>query len=224
MSGRKAAERQPLHFMTSPKTYVYVDAFNLYYGCVKGTPNKWLNIRCLCEIMLPQNQIVKIKYFTARVNARPSDPQAPIRQQVYLRALETLPNLSIVYGHFLSHVVTMPVANPVPNQPKYVEVIKTEEKGSDVNLATHLLNDAYQSKYDIAVVVSNDSDLLAPIQIVKGPLGKTIGILNPQKRPSRELLKEASFFKTIRPNTLAKAQFPKILRDAHGEIHKPSGW
>ena len=210
--------------MTSLKTYVYVDAFNLYYGCIKGTSNKWLNVKRLCEIMLPQNQIAKIKYFTARVNARPSDPQAPIRQQVYLRALETLPDFSIIYGHFLSHIVSMHVANPKPNQPKYVDVIKTEEKGSDVNLATHLLNDAYQGEYNIAVVVSNDSDLLAPIQIVKGLLGKTVGILNPQKRPSRQLLEEASFFKTIRPNTLAKAQFPITLRDVHGEFHKPAGW
>ena len=206
------------------KTCVYVDAFNVYFGCVKGTSNKWLNIARLCETMVPHNQIVKIKYFTALVNARPHDPQQPLRQQIYLRALKTLPNLEIIYGHFLSHTISMPLANPQTGQSKFVNVIKTEEKGSDVNLATHLLHDAHQGQYDVAVVISNDSDLVAPIEISKNCLGKTIGILNPQKHPSRELLRVASFFKTIRPNTLAKVQFPETLTDANGTFHKPPSW
>jgi hypothetical protein len=44
------------------KTYVYVDGFNLYFGSIKGTRNKWLNIRQLCETVLPRNQIECIKY------------------------------------------------------------------------------------------------------------------------------------------------------------------
>lgn len=56
------------------KTFVYVDAFNLYYGALKGTPYRWLDIRRMCELMLPKNQLERICIFTARVNARPLRP------------------------------------------------------------------------------------------------------------------------------------------------------
>lgn len=77
----------------------------------------------------PQKHIVKIKYFTARVSARPHDPDQPVRQQAYLRALETIPHLQIIYGHFLTNTVKMPVANCPPGKQCYETVIKTEEKG-----------------------------------------------------------------------------------------------
>ena len=84
-------------------TNVYVDAFNLYYGCLKGTPYRWLDLGALCRRLLPKDGINRIRYFTATVSARPDNPDAPQRQQVYLRALETIPGLSIHYGHYLSH-------------------------------------------------------------------------------------------------------------------------
>jgi len=129
------------------RTYVYIDGFNRYYGAFKGTPYKWLNLQMMCELLLPKNEVVRIKYFTARVNGRTGDPNQAERQQIYLRALRTIPNLEIIYGHFLTHTVSMRVANPGPNEPKYVSVLKTEEKGSDVNIAAHLINDGYQKRY-----------------------------------------------------------------------------
>jgi uncharacterized LabA/DUF88 family protein len=206
------------------KTYVYVDAFNLYFGCVKGTPYKWLDLAKLCGILLPQHQIERIKYFTAHVKSLPNSLDAPARQQVYLRALRTLPNLEIIYGHFLSHNVRMPLANPGFGQPKTVEVIKTAEKGSDVNLAVHLLHDAYQKSYECAVVVSGDSDLVTAVQIVKNDLGKPVGVLNPQQRPSRMLQRHATFYKHIRPGVLAASQFPRTVQDEHGAFSKPAEW
>ena len=206
------------------KTYVYIDAFNLYFGCVKGTLYKWLDLSKLCGILLPRHRIEGIKYFTAHVKSLPNSPDAPARQQIYLRALRTLRNLEIIYGHFLSHHVRMPLANPGLGQPKTVEVIKTEEKGSDVNLAIHLLHDAYQNRYEGAVIVSGDSDLLAAVQIVKNELGKPVGVLNPQKRPSRMLEQHATFYKHIRPGVLAASQFPKTLVDEHGTFSKPPQW
>jgi len=206
------------------KTYVYIDAFNLYFGCVKKTPYKWLDLSKLCALLLPQHRIERIKYFTARVKSLPNNPNAPQRQQLYLRALMTLPNLEIIYGHFLSHKVRMPLANPVAGQPKTIEVIRTNEKGSDVNLATHLLHDAYQIRYESAVVISGDSDLLTAVQVVKNELRKPVGVLNPQKRPSRMLQKYATFYKHIRPGVLAASQFPATLKDEHGTFSKPAGW
>jgi len=207
-----------------PSTNVYVDAFNLYYGAVKDTPYRWLNLAELCHRMLPEHRIAEIKYFTARVSARLQDPRKPLRQQIYLRALRTIPNLSIIFGHFLSHTVRMPLAGSPPEHLQWVTVMKTEEKGSDVNLATHLLHDAHRGRYQIAVIVSNDSDLIAPIDIVTRELGLRVGVLCPHARPSRDLLARATFFKRIRPGVLASSQFPVTLNDAQGIFHKPPEW
>jgi len=205
-------------------TIVYVDGFNLYYGALRKTPHRWLDIDKLCTLLLPKNQIVQIKYFTALVSARPSDPDQPVRQQTYLRALSTLPKVSVHLGHFLSHVVTMPVAVQPGHPQTYVKVIKTEEKGSDVALATELVNDAHLGNFEAAVLITNDSDLLPPIKIVRYDLGKTVGILNPQKHPSRALLPHTHFFKTIRQGAVAASQFTPTLTDAHGQFTKPAAW
>ena len=207
------------------KTIVYIDGFNLYYGAVKGTPYKWLDVLALCKFLLPKNEIVQIKYFTALVTARPTDPDQPNRQQVYLRALRTLPNLEIIYGHFLEHAIMMPLANPAPGAPKYVRVIKTEEKGSDVNIAAHLINDGHQQRYAAAILISNDSDLVEPVKIVRYELKFPVGVLNPiPAKPSHELRKYATFVKPIRRGVLAASQFPPTLTDAVGTFYKPPAW
>lgn len=206
------------------RTIVYFDGFNFYYGSVKGTRNKWLDLGRMCQLLLPPNQIIGFKYFTSRVTARPNDPGQPSRQQTYLRALETIPNLEIIYGHFLAHRVTLPRANGTG----YERVIKTEEKGSDVNLATHLLHDSYQGRFDVGVVVSNDSDLAEPIRIVTQDLGIRVGVLSPTskwRRPSRELTRYATFVKRIRKGPLGGCHFPDPVVDSMGKpIHKPTSW
>lgn len=203
------------------KTYVYVDGFNLYYGCLKGSPYKWLDLNRLCQLLLPRHSIVQIRYFTALVKARPSDPQQPARQQAYLRALGTLPNVSIHLGAFLSHPVRMAAVHP---PPATVEVIKTEEKGSDVNLASWLLIDAFTNQFETAAIITNDSDLKLPIDYVINTLQKPGYILNPQKRPSQELLKIKPHFVQIRNGALGASQFPDTLNDATGVFTKPSSW
>lgn len=203
------------------KANIYVDGFNLYYGALKSTPYRWLDIAKLCRIMLPRDTINQIKYFTALVTPRPSDPDQLTRQRIYLRALHTIPNLEIIYGHFLTHEIIMPLAPP---KSGYAKVIKTEEKGSDVNLALHLLSDGYKNAYDVAVIVSNDSDLLLPIQFAKKELGKKIGILNPQKHPSKVLITNADFVKNIRKGVLSKSLFPTSLSDSQGTFTKPVAW
>jgi hypothetical protein len=205
-------------------TNVYIDGFNFYYGALRKTPYRWLNVETLCQLLLPKQTIGQIKYFTALVSARPNDPNQPVRQQLYLRALATLPRVSVHYGHFLTHQVTMALVVP-PGQPqKYAQVIKTEEKGSDVNLATHLLHDAHMGRFDVAVVVSNDSDLLEPIRIVRQELKKKVGILNPHPKASRALLPHIDFIKQIRPGVLNASQFPATLTDAVGMFTKPATW
>ena len=107
------------------RTVVYIDGFNFYYGAVKGTQYKWLDFEALCQRLLPRDQVVKIRYFTARVTARPDDPQRASRQDTYLRALATLPLVQIHYGHFLTQSVRLPRANRRQGQSRTVEVLRT---------------------------------------------------------------------------------------------------
>jgi uncharacterized LabA/DUF88 family protein len=206
-------------------TWVYIDGFNLYYGAVKDTPYKWLDLRRMVTLLLPGHQITKIKYFTARLSVRGDNPNKPTRQQIYLRALRTLPDLEIILGTFLSHDVMMPLAQPAPGGPKFAKVVKTEEKGSDVNIASHLINDGHKQQYEVAVIVTNDSDLLEPIRIVRLELGLPVGILNPHRySTSKVLAQHATFVRQIRQGVLATSQFPDVLSDARGTFHKPASW
>jgi hypothetical protein len=122
------------------KTFLYVDGFNLYYSALRGTPLRWLNPLELAARAFPRNAISHTKFFTAKVAELPGDPQQPMRQLLYWRALRTIPNLEIILGEFRKRIVRMAVVNP---PPKTIEVFKTEEKGSDVNLAAHLLLDGF---------------------------------------------------------------------------------
>ena len=223
MRGRSKQLLRPLRFIFRfMKLNIYIDGFNLYYGAVKGTPYRWLNLLKMSQLLFPQDQIHQIKYFTARVSARPSDPDQPIRQATYLRALQTIPNIEIIEGSFLVKEIMMPLANTNPQQ--YARVIKTEEKGSDVNLAVHLLNDGYKKDYETAAMITNDSDLVEPMRIVKEELGLPVGIVNPQRHPSFMLRQHASFMKRIRTGVLQASQFPTTLTDIHGTFTKPITW
>ena len=207
------------------KTNFYIDGFNLYYGAVKGTPYKWLDPSALFALMFRGHQINKIRYFTAPIVPRASDPGQPQRQQMYIRALETIPNLSVHYGVFLVNKIMMPLVIPPVGGPITVEVWKTEEKGSDVNLATYLLLDAIDGDFEQAVVVSNDSDLVLPIQMVQQRFRLPVGVLNPHRgRPQAQLNAVASFYRQIRQGPLSASQFAPVLHDAHGAITKPASW
>jgi uncharacterized LabA/DUF88 family protein len=201
---------------------VYVDGFNLYYGCLKRTPYKWLDLGALCTTMLPTDRVISINYYTARISARAGNPSGPTGQQIYLRALRTIPKLSITYGHFLTHSVSMRLTGMTPSKRVWVD--KTEEKGSDVNLASHLVRDACKQAFQTAVIVTNDSDLAEPVRIVRHELNLPIGILNPHQQHSTELKRVATFLKRIRQSDLIASQFPDVLADSKGMIRKPASW
>lgn len=211
------------------RTNVYIDGFNLYYGCLKGTSHKWLDLAAFCQASFPppRNQIHRIRYFTAHVIARPNDPQQP-QQQTFLRALRTIPHLSVHLGRYLEKPTRMPLDPPPTVGPKTVQVMKSEEKGSDVNIACHLLVDAFDGDYDAAVVISNDSDLAEPIRLVRRRFGKPVIVLHPcgsGRQPSYELQKVASKSMRVDASLLPACQFPATLTDAAGRtIHKPASW
>ena len=173
--------------------------------------------------------MVGIRYFTARVGPRPWEPNKPQAQETYLRALRTVPNLTIHLGHFITSEINARLVNPpLRGKTAYRRVWKTEEKGSDVNLASYLLIDGFRARYDVAVVISNDGDLKEPVRFVREDLKKPVGILNPHKNRSYALsphtLPKGSFYKPIRAGALASSLFPATLTDAHGTITKPPGW
>lgn len=110
-------------------------------------------------------------------------------------------------------------------KPVTIRVRKTEEKGSDVNLATHLLLDAFRGVADTYVVVSNDSDLAEPMRVVKDELGFTMGLVTPAGQPSKALLAtNPQIIRQVREGVLAASQFPPVLSDENGSFRRPSGW
>jgi uncharacterized LabA/DUF88 family protein len=204
------------------QTNIYVDGFNLYYGCLKDTPYRWLDLWALSKRLFPRDRIGRIRYCTAIVDAR-DDPQQPQRQQTYIRALETIPNLSVHYGSFRTDERRLLLVKPPKIGSKFAKVWKTEEKGSDVNLASYLLLDTFKGDCTTAVVISNDADLKKPIEIAMQE-GVKVGVVNPHpaKRRSRDL--KSTFFKQIRESALRQCQFPPTLQDSRGTIHKPPTW
>ena len=205
-------------------TIVYIDGFNLYYGCLKGSPYKWLNLLTLSKLLLPKHNILKIKYFTAEVSPQPYNENCHKRQYAYICALKSLSLCEIYYGFYTSNIKKAPLAKP-SDQNRFIDIIRIEEKGSDVNLASHLLLDGFRNKYESAVLISNDSDFATAVHMVKKELKKNVGIICPHKHPSQALNDKATFYKKIRKGVLKNSQFPETIMLSNGKsIYKPKNW
>jgi len=148
------------------------------------------------------------------------------RGNAYWRALRaTTPELQIIEGSFLTHEVRRALAHPTSGQ-RTVAVLETEEKGSDVNLAVHLLNDAWLDKFDCALIVSNDSDLAEAMKLVRQhhPV-KKLGLVFARHsggNPSYELSRHTHFVKRLSRSVLAACQLPDLIPGSN--IHKPPSW
>ncbi len=222
-----SAQRSPGNWrpLLIVRTFIYVDGFNLYNRALKGTAHKWLDLRALSRNLLgPENDIQAIRYYTARVSGS-RDPEQPRRQQMYLRALGTMPGVSIHLGKFLPKTITRPLVNPIPGRSRFVEVHTIEEKGSDVNLATHLVRDAFRDSFDVAVVLSKDTDLVEPIRVVRYEVGKTVGLFCPDHSVPEPLRGVASFVRHITPSRLSACQFSNPIISKDGvKLFKPTTW
>jgi len=220
---------------------VYIDGFNFYYCAVKGTNYKWLDLSVLCNNLFPAKKVNKIKYFTAKVKAQKHNQDSPQRQAYYWRALRTIPNLEIIEGNFVTRPRLMPqfplayIKDNYSRNPQKVQVERTEEKGSDVNLAALLIYDNCTSDNDESVVISNDSDLTLAIELVTRDLGKEVIVVNPNRtrraikykgcRMQNDLKRVATrSVLSINEVVLAKSMFPDILEDSKGNFHKPDKW
>lgn len=204
---------------------LYVDGFNLYYRMLRqrhGT--KWLDLEQLATRLFPDATLEAVKYYTARIKAL-DDPSAPQRQQIYLRALGTLPRTSVHFGYFQIHKKWRRLQYPIDGVTDSVKVVLPEEKGSDVNLATHLVADGFLGRYDMAAVLTNDADHREPIRPVQHDIGLPVTLVYPSEKPAGELQKaKPHALLRLSESTVRQSQFPTQLADAHGAFHKPAGW
>ena len=211
---------------------VYVDGFNLYYGSLKARPaSRWLDLAALSRLLRPDDTIDAIRYFTARVKGD-QDATAPGKQKLYLAALGTLPLVTVHFGQFRTHAVAMRLANLAPGQTRFAQVLKTEEKGSDVNLATYLLLDGFDGLFESAVVISDDSDLEAPVKEANRRFG-SVHVISPRGPTSTpagpkapyQMSHAGSSWTPLDPALLLAAQLPSPLRLPSGRsIHRPPAW
>ena len=210
------------HATASPphRVAVYVDGLNLYYGL--NSPGwrqyHWLDLRRLAERLLyPGQRLAMIRYFTARFQHRAEYPYRQISQDTYLKALATLPDLTIQYGHHL------PKTRTCRNCGASWETF--EEKMTDVNIAVALLRDAMQDAFDTAIIISADSDLIGPIDaVLHSSPAKRVVVAFPPNRHSKDLENHATAFRLAR-GALARSRFPPQVTDPNGyPLHRPARW
>lgn len=196
---------------------VYIDGFNLYFGMKQaGFDNfKWLNIRDLSESLLKLGkEIVGIKYFTSRVS---NNPDKQKRQSTYIEALETV-GIKIYYGHYQRDAIECRRCNNV--------WANYNEKMTDVNIATQMLVDAYQDNYDMAMLISGDSDLVPPIKAIHDLFKqKRVFVAFPPKRYNNSVALVAKGSMTIGRKKLMDHQFPpEVIKPDGFVLVKPVDW
>lgn len=200
------------------RVITYVDGYNLYYG-LRGKQWKWfywLNIQLLAEnLVKPDQKLVATKYFTTIVN----HPEGRHRRQaVFLEALQTLPKFEIFYGHFL--------ATPVTCRNCGHTYETHHEKMTDVNIAVELMTDAFQDKFDTALLISADSDLVGPVRAMRRLFSKKkVIVAFPPARSSVALQRTARGFYFIGRDKLSKSVFPDEVTKPDGfTIRRPAEW
>ncbi len=204
----------------SKRSIIYIDGFNLYYGALRNGPDKWLDLERLFHLIRQDDDIQHIRYFTART--------ADADQEAYLSALSTSPLVITEFGLFKSKTIKCRVNTCKHIGPR--EFKAAEEKGTDVNIALRMVDDAYQNLCDRIVLVSGDSDLVPALRLVKQrfPSIKITVYVPARDRfrgAARELRGAADKNMTLPLNLLPKAQFPASLTDSVGNvIAKPATW
>jgi uncharacterized LabA/DUF88 family protein len=196
---------------------VYVDGFNLYFGIKSSGWARylWLDLNKLCKGLLKPNQtLVRVKYFTSRIRL-PHDKA--VRQNTFLEALQTLPDLDMFYGNYQINKKSCTNCGAISHI--------RNEKMTDVNIATEMLTDAFQDKFDTAILISADGDLTTPVERIAQTVGKRIVVIYPPNRRSFSLEKVATAHMSLGRSHLANAQFPQHVTKADGFIlSRPIAW
>lgn len=206
------------------KTNAYIDGFNLYYGALKSERGlKWLDPhRLVCSLMRCQ-RVQVVKYFTARMIDRPENPNQSQRQDVYLRALETLTHVEVHVGKFQTHTKRVRIAKPGRRHP-YANALITEEKSTDVAIGAHLVHDAVTKAINVAVLISNDSDLQVPINMAR-EVGVRVVLVNPHRHAGQSDHLEGDERRNLTVRHLRKSQLSfTVVADDGSLITRPKEW
>ena len=204
------------------RSIIYIDGFNFYYGVMKNSSDKWLNLEHYFRLLRQDDDIQKIYYFTAEVSGN-----AKVRQETYFQALQTLKLVQIIFGLYKTRQRKCKVRSCSNLQKNYTDY---EEKRTDVNIALQMLDDAYQNNCDRMIVVSGDSDLVPAVELVRKRFSQIqISVYIPSRHPKRgaatELRNSANKNKTLPTALFLKTQFPDSLVNNSGKtINKPSSW
>lgn len=217
------------------KTIVYIDGYNLYYGLLRKSKLKWLDVVQLFEkhVLDKNAELVEVRYYTAPVLGRMSDdPRSTQRQRQYLQALRKMHpyRLVIVEGRIQASKPYLRLAKSIPGLPELevVQVLEFNEKKTDVNLASDLITGAWTGLYEQAVICSNDSDLEGALAAVKGHHPRLkIGIVAPiagesHRHISGDLTKFADWKKILSAVHIAASQLPAMIPNS--KIQKPMAW
>lgn len=211
---------------------VYIDGYNLYYGLLKGTSYKWLDLNKFARSLVRDDfEIVAVRYFTAPIKTHPYDPPAIDRQKIYLHALSAFGGVEIIHGFYSKNKTLAPLADPRcatcdVARNEFIPVYKLEEKRSDVNLAVSLVSDAARDKADCFVVITGDSDQVGSIESVRYEFGKTAVVFNPHHAESLHLKRVASYYANIPRDLPVQCQLPdEVPVGSHGRvIRRPAAW
>lgn len=200
------------------RVIAYIDGFNLYYG-LRDKGWKWffwLNLRQVAlHLLKPHQTLVATKYFTSIVSAPPAKHR---RQATFLEALGTLSDFTIYRGHFLADTITCRRCGHA--------YTTHHEKMTDVNIATELLSDAFTDRFDVALLISADSDLTGPIQKVHNLFpDKRVIVVFPPARHSNALKNVAYACLHLGRATLANSLLPDHVVKPDGFVlHRPAAW
>lgn len=224
-------------------TIVYVDGYNLFYGRLRHTVYKWLDIfelfQNIARIQNPSSKIIKVKYFTAPVKANFSShgQESTIAQNSYHRALKYIygDRIEIVHGYHTVEKGYPPRYQKPIKKDDRVEIWKFEEKQTDVNIALHMYKDAVNKNCTQQILVSNDSDLELPLKLINEDKPDiTLGLIIPRPKPvisksTRPSNKSLSKFVNwtrgyILDNECQDAQFSETIPTNKKSIKKPSYW
>jgi len=216
--------------MSRPTASVYIDGLNLYRQKLVHHPDlKWLDLVALSQLMLPTHEIVRVRYFSAKVKVTATDVSAPIRQMIYWRALRAFEPVLTIHEGFMRadprKLPAIPREYEADGTPKLHRVLKIEEKGSDVSLASHMVLDAATDPSDIHVLLSSDSDFVPTMNILRADLKVSTGLFSPIDSPPAKLLAtEPLVTKIVRRSLLVGSQLPAQLSDSVGMISRPPSW
>jgi 6-hydroxy-3-succinoylpyridine 3-monooxygenase len=229
------------------RTRVYIDGYNLYYGCLKKSPHKWLDVRALIQCILPsilfeQNgqpiryafQPPGIKYFTAPILAAfaKSDDSVSCQHHYHTALCAHLGDgVEIIKGYHDAKPARAYAweEGKAARECKMIEIWKLEEKQSDVAFALNAFSDAIRNEIDQVIAVTNDSDFAPAMKMIRQHTQVIVGLIVPApqntSKVNAELAKHAHWTRThIRDEEFAKSQLPAMIRLKSKAIHKPLSW